>query len=371
MPDTSPTPPEGITCAADYEALALARLEPAIAAWLSGGSGDEQTLRANREAFAKLRVYNRVLRDVSAGQTQIELLGHRLAHPMLLAPVAYHGLLHADAELASARAAAATDTPMVLSTQASRTIEEVADVGPQPRWLQLYLQPRREDTLALVRRAEAAGYSALVLTLDAPVQAPNRRAQALSFRLPAGIGAINLAQQSPPPPIELGRDDSLILRGYMREAPQRADIEWLRAQTNLPILAKGLSHPEDAVMLLDLGCAGLIVSNHGGRALDGVPASLELLPAIRSRVGGVPLLMDGGIRSGGDVFKALACGADAVLLGRLPLYGLAVAGALGMAHVLKLLREEFELCMALSGCARIADIDDGALFDPLPGVPAC
>ncbi|MGE4070546.1 MAG: alpha-hydroxy acid oxidase [Lysobacterales bacterium] len=362
--------PADIVCASDYIGHARYRLDPALLAYVDGGSGEQLTLDANRDAFRQIGLYNRVLSDCAHGSTATRLLGRPLRHPILLAPVALQRMLHADGELAVARAAAATDTPMVVSTLASCTLEAIADEGPEP-WLQLYLQPRRAANEALLERAVRAGYRAIVVTLDAPVQSPNRAALRLGFKVPSGVRAVNLPADTPIP--QPGPEGSRIFQGLMARAPRWQDLAWLLDASPLPVLAKGVSHPDDAEALLRLGVAGIVVSNHGGRALDGLPASLALLPAIRARVGAhYPLLLDGGIRSGSDVFKALALGANAVLVGRLQVHALAVAGALGVAHMLKLLREELELTMALTGAASIADIAPSRLhFPPGCGIPRC
>lgn len=357
--------PDDIACAADYSRLARARLEPATLAHLDGGSERERTLGANRAAFDALQLQPRVLVDAAHGSTRTALFGQALRHPVMLAPVGWQRLYHPDGECASAQAAAATDTGLVLSTLSCEPLEAVADCGPSPRWFQLYLQPHRADSERLLRRAEAAGYGALVLTLDTPVQTPPRQAQRLGFRLPPGMAAGNLAGQAPLRQRMLAVDDSPVFQGLMAEAPRWEDIDWLRRATSLPILAKGVTHPDDAERLVALGIDGLVVSNHGGRALDGAPAALASLRAVRARLGpGVPLLIDGGIAGGDDVFKALACGADAVLVGRLAMHALAVGGAIGLAHCLKLLRGELEVAMALTGCPTVADIGAHALFDP-------
>lgn len=212
--------------------------------------------------------------------------------------------------------------------------------------------------LALLRRAEAAGYTAIALTLDAAIQVPSLQALHAGFRLPPHVMAVNLhGNAQAPDAASQGGGHSRIFQGVMRQAPTWADVDWLLTQTALPVWIKGVLHPDDAVALKARGVAGLVVSNHGGRGLDGAPASLHMLPKVRQAVGaGMPLMFDGGIRSGADVFKALALGADAVLVGRLQLYALAVAGALGVAHMLQLLRDELEICMAQAGCATLADI---------------
>lgn len=348
--------PPGVYSARDYEVLAGQRVPAPTFAYLSGGSGDGATVAANRAAFERRTICPRLLRDVTQGSTRLALVGRDWPHPLLLAPVAFQSLVHPRGEIESARAAAATDTCMVASTLSSCTLEEIAAAAPGPKWFQLYFQPRRPDTLDLVRRAEAAAYGALVVTLDAAIQLPSTAALRAGFRMPQDCAATNLsgcaAQDSNP-----SAGGSRVFQGAMRAAPTWADLDWLRAQTRLPIWVKGVLHPDDARQLRDWGAAGLIVSNHGGRTLDRAPASLDMLPSVRDAVGhGYPLLFDSGIRSGADVFQAIALGADAVLVGRLQVYALAVAGALGVAHMLRLLREELEVCMAMTGCASLADI---------------
>ncbi|MCB1961098.1 MAG: alpha-hydroxy-acid oxidizing protein, partial [Rhodocyclaceae bacterium] len=286
----------------------------------------------------------------------------------LLAPVAYQALAHPGGERESARGAAAADACLVSSTLASTPLEEIARASEGDKWFQLYFQPQRATTLDLVRRAEAAGYRALVVTLDAAIQSPGRAARRAGFALPAQVRAENLRDYPAPPQVALSPDQSLILQGMMREAPTWRDLDWLLEHTGLPVLVKGVLRPDDAQALRRAGVAGVVVSNHGGRALDGVPASLAALPDIRRAVGDdYPLLLDSGIRAGSDVFAALALGADAVMVGRLPVYALAVAGALGVAHLIRLLREELEMCMALAGCATLKDIDRSLLCE----APTC
>lgn len=356
--------PADVACSADYARLAPAFLPPATLAWLDGGSGDERCIAATRAAFSRWRILNRVLAEVGHGHTRVDLPGMALAHPFLLAPVAAQRALHAQGELASARAAAAVDGGYVLSTLSSLPLEAVAAAAPEAaRWFQLYFQPSRAVTADLVRRAEEAGFTALVVTLDAPVQPVSRRALAAGFALPADARAANLAGYPSSPRRELAPEDSPVLQGLMADAPRAADLAWLLAATRLPVLVKGASHPDDIRRLRDLGIAGFIVSGHGGRALDELPAPLDLLPGVRAAAGaGVPVLLDGGVQGGADAFKALALGADAVLVGRAAMQALAVAGALGVAHLLRTLREELEVVMALAGCATLADITPAALW---------
>ena len=354
--------PSGVHNALDYELLAPAHMAAPSLAYVAGGCGQDVTAAANRRAFAAWGVLPRLLRDVRHGHVRTRVAGDDWAHPIALAPVAYQVLAHAQAEIETARAAAATQTCLVASTLSSRPLEAIAQAAGDARWFQLYFQPRRDDTLDLLRRAEAAGYQAIVVTLDAAIQTASRSAMQAGFRMPDDCVAENLRGYAAPPPPALAADQSRIFQGVMRQAPTYDDLDWLLAQTRLPVWVKGVLHPDDARLLRLRGLAGIVVSNHGGRSLDGAPASLQMLRLVREAVGAdYPVLFDGGIRSGTDVFKALALGADAVLVGRLQVYALAVAGALGVAHMLRLLIEELEACMALAGCATIDEIGPHAL----------
>lgn len=351
-----PSPVSQPVSLADYERLAEQRLSASAWAYFSGGSADEITLRWNREGFDRLAISPRVLAGGPGGHTRLALLGQRHEHPIFVAPVAYQKLAHADGERATAAAAEAQDACMVASTQASVSLEEAARAGASCRWFQLYLQPAREATLSLVRRAEAAGYEVLVVTVDAPINGVRNREHRAGFELPPGIVAENLkditAQMAP-----LAAGQSAVFDRFMATAPSWDDLVWLGSETRLPIVVKGILSAEDAVRAVEAGVAGIIVSNHGGRTLDTLPATIDVLPDIVAAVAGrVPVLLDGGIRRGTDVLKALALGAQAVLVGRPIVYGLAVNGAFGVAHVLRLLRDEFEIAMALSGCRTLADV---------------
>lgn len=355
--------PGDVFCAQDYEFLARQFIAGPTYAYIAGGSAQDVTLAANRAAFDNSFIVPRLLRDLRGGHTRCQLLGETWRHPLLLAPVAYQTLVHPQGELASAQAAAATDSCLVASTLSSVTLEEIAARAGPARWFQLYFQPQRAATLDLVRRAEAAGYRALIVTLDTAIKMPSLGAQRAGFTMPAEVFAGNLRDYPAPPQRTLAPGQSIIFQGAMSEAPGWADLAWLLDQTRLPVLVKGVLNSRDARQLQAMGIAGVVVSNHGGRSLDGAPASLAMLPAIRAAVGGdFPVLFDSGIRSGRDVFKALALGADAVMIGRLQVYALAVAGALGVAHLLKLLREELEVCMAQAGCATLADIGPEMIF---------
>jgi len=356
--------PASIAAVADYEAFARERMSEQAWAYMAGGAADELTLRDNCAAFQRLQLRSRTLADLSGGHTRLELFGQRLEQPILLAPVAYHRLLHPDAELATVLAASAARAGMVVSTQASMALEDIARPAQTPLWFQLYVQPDRDFTRELVRRAEAAGYQALVLTVDAPVNGLRNREQRAGFALPEGVEAVNLRGMRGLPP-SAGRIGEPALFGtpLLAAAPTWRDLAWLRSLTRLPLLVKGVMHEEDACRAVAEGVDGIIVSNHGGRTLDTQPATIEVLEAIARAVGGrVPLLLDGGIRRGTDVFKALALGASAVLVGRPYIFGLAAAGAPGVCHVLQLLRAELEVAMALTGCRTLADIGPGLLW---------
>ena len=349
--------PREIAVAADYERKAQETLPGDVWAWLSGGAGGETALYANREALESYRIYNRILADVSEGHTRTDLLGQTFVHPILLAPIGFQRLAHTDGECAVAQGADAMGACMVASTLSSFTLEDIAVSANSSKWFQLYVQPRRSDTESLIARAEAAGYSALVVTLDTPVQAMVPRAQRLGFSMPEAVVASNLLGFKPSERIALDPADSLIFQGVMHEAPGWSDLDWIVKRTRLPVVVKGVSHPDDAARCLEAGAEGVVVSNHGGRAMDGAPAAIQALGPVRDRLGErATVLFDSGVRSGADIFRALALGANAVLVGRLQTCALAVAGALGVAHMLKLLREELELAMALAGCATLADI---------------
>jgi len=359
------TIPPDIRCAQDYERLAQQFMVLPHYEYVAGGCGRDITVAANLNAFAHWAIYPRLLRDVTAGHTRLTLGQQTFHHPVFMAPVAFQQLAHPAGEIDTARAAQAMQSCMVSSTLSSVRMEDVATVannGGSPRWFQLYFQPQQNDTLDLINRAANTGYSAIVVTLDASIQAASLRAQRAGFRMPPGCVAANLRDHSAPASITLSPGESRVFQGIMRDAPTWKDLEWLMTQTSLPVWVKGVLHPDDARALQNMGVAGIIVSNHGGRSLDGAPASLDALPAIRAAVGSsFPLLLDSGIRSGSDIFKALALGADAVLIGRLQMYALSVAGALGVAHMIKLLCEELEICMSLAGCATLKEINRGAL----------
>ena len=353
--------PEGVVTLADHERHARGVMDAPTWAYLCGAAADELTLSRNGEAWRRLELLPRVLRPLAGGHTRVDLLGRTLAHPILVAPMAYQRLAHPHGEHATALAAAALGAGMVFSTQASAPLDEIAatvlpEPGRGPLWFQLYLQPDREFTRELVKRAEAAGFEALVLTVDAPVQGSRDSERRANFQLPAHVSAVNLAGMRPPPARALGAGQSALFDDLLTHAPGWEDVAWLRSITRLPVLLKGVLHPEDARQAVACGAAGLIVSNHGGRTLDTAITTASALPRIADAVkGDVPLLVDGGIRRGTDVLKAIGLGASAVLVGRPVLHGLANAGATGVAHVLRLLRDELEIAMALTGCRTLSE----------------
>ena len=359
----SPATPAGVVALDDYEAPASERLDANAWAYFAGGAADEITLRANRDAWKALWLQPRVLRPLAHGHTRVELLGRMLAHPLLLAPVAYQRLAHPHGELGSALAASAQGAGLVLSTQSSVPLEDVAravrdDAQRGPLWFQLYLQGDRGFDLALIRRAEAAGFEALVLTVDAPVHGARDRERRVGFSLPADVSAVHLHDA---PPLPRGGE---LCGGLLQAATSWDDVAWLRSVTRLPLLLKGVLHADDARLALAQGVDGLIVSNHGGRTLDTALPTAWALPRIADALGGaMPLLVDGGIRRGTDVLKALALGARAVLVGRPIVFALAAEGPEGVARALRLLRDELEIAMALSGVSTLDAVPRDVLFE--------
>ncbi|MBO4164499.1 alpha-hydroxy-acid oxidizing protein [Micromonospora sp. MMS20-R2-23] len=331
---------------ADVAAAARRRLDPVHWDFFAGGAGDERTLRANEAAFGRRWLRPRVLRGAGERDLRISLFGSALSMPVLVAPTAFHRLAHPEGEVATARAAAEAGTVMVVSMAATRPVEQIAAAGG-PLWFQLYPHTDLEFTTTVVRRAVAAGCRALVVTVDSPVFGRRERDLRHGFvDLPSGMVCENM------------RDAN----GRVRDIEMNARVGWelvavLRRLTTVPILLKGVLHPEDARLAVEHGVDGVLVSNHGGRQLDGVTATLDALPAVVAAVDGrLPVLVDGGLRRGTDVLVALALGATAVLVGRPVLWGLAVAGAAGVRHVLDLLRADLDRALALVGVARPGDL---------------
>jgi isopentenyl diphosphate isomerase/L-lactate dehydrogenase-like FMN-dependent dehydrogenase len=331
----------------DYERLAEEKLEPGAFGYYAGGAGDEWTLRENVEAFRRWVLRPRVLVDVGSVTTATTVLGTEIALPVLVAPTAFHRLAHPDGELATARAADRAGTIMCLSTLSTAAPAEIAEAAPGGRlWYQLYWHPDRGITRTLVERAAAAGFRAIVLTVDLPVLGNRERDLRTGFVLPDDLEPA-FASATP----EAAEVGSEVLGLWIDPRISWKDLEWLRSLSDLPLLVKGVLTAEDAILACEHGCDGIIVSNHGGRQLDRVPASLDALPEVVEAVGDrCEILMDGGIRRGIDVVTALALGAKAVLAGRAVLWGLAARGEEGASHVLELLRAETEMALALLGC---------------------
>ena len=404
--------PEVPTDAARLEEAAREHMSEAAYAYVAGGAGTGATMRANRDAFERQRIVPRMLRDVSTRDTSVELFGRRLPAPFLLAPIGVLELAHPEAECAVARAVRGTGIPMVFSNQASVPMEEVAEMlGDSPRWFQLYWSVRDELVESFAARAEACGCEAIAVTLDTTIlgwRTHDLDLAYLPFLRGKGIAQYTsdpvfqrildepsdgLAAGANPRPtpsavktlIELTRAypdtfGKALRSGRARAAVQRfidiysrpsltwEHLSYLRERTSLPILLKGIQHPDDARRAIDVGMDGLIVSNHGGRQVDGGIGTLDALPAVADAVAGrVPVLLDSGVRSGADVFKAVALGASAVLLGRPYVYGLAIAGETGVREVLENFLADFDLTMGLAGCREVGEIVEGATLAAAPG----
>jgi lactate 2-monooxygenase len=347
---------------AELERAATEAMEPRAANYVGAGAGSEDTVRANLEAFRSWRIVPRMLRDVAERDLATELLGTAMPAPLMLAPIGVQKVLHEDGELATARAAAAVGTPMIASTASHFSMEEIAAAGGEaPRWFQLYWANDRRLVESFVGRAERAGYGAIVVTVDAfvPGWKPRDLQQAwLPFL--NGMGVANYFQDpvfreglEQPPEEDQGAATGHFLGVQANPALSWEDLAWLRERTSLPILVKGIQHPDDAREALRRGLDGIVVSNHGGRQVDGAVASLDALPAIAEAVGGeLAVLFDSGIRGGADVLKALALGADAVCLGRPYVWGLTLEGQAGVEAVLRMVLAELDLTMALCGLTR-------------------
>ncbi len=344
---------------AELEAAAVEAMDPRAANYVFAGAGSQATMDANREAFERRCIVPRMLRDVATRDLSTTVLGTAMPAPLMLAPIGVQKIVHPDGELASARAAAALDVPIIASTAAAFTWEEIAEAsGDGPRWLQLYWPSDRRLVESFVRRAEAAGYSAIVVTVDTfiPGWKPRDLQQAwLPFL--EGMGNANFFQDpvfradlEKTPEEDVGAATGHYLGVYVNPSLTWDDLEWLRELTELPIVVKGIQHPEDAREAARRGLDGIVVSNHGGRQVDGAVASLDALPAIVEAAGDdLTILFDSGIRGGADAIKALALGADAVLLGRPYIWGLALEGQAGVETVLKMILAELDLTMALCG----------------------
>ena len=350
---------EEILTLAELEGLAESCMSPMAMAYVAGAAADELTLRANCEDWKRIRLMPKCLVDVSHIDLRTQILGQQFDLPIMLAPAAFHRLCHAEGELATVAGANLGKAGMVLSSFSTVSVEEIGAALKQPLWFQLYAQEDRGLTQDMVQRAHAAGCKAVCLTVDTPVLGARHREARTRFQLPADFKMPNL---------NLGPVGHRPVRGaiYSELLNPRLtwkDVEWLASVTTVPILLKGVMNPEDAVRAAGSGVAGLIISNHGARNLDTLPSTAEALPRIAEKLNGkLPLLVDGGIRRGTDVLKAIALGAQAVLIGRPYLYALSIAGAEGVARVLEILRTEFMMAMALTGRRSIAEIDKTVLF---------
>jgi len=357
------------------EELARERMDPEPFGYVAGSAGTESTARANRAAFDRWRIVPRFLRDVSVRNLSLDVLGTPFPAPVALAPVGVQGIVHPEAELAVARAAADVGLPMVLSTVSTFRMEEVAAVSDAPKWFQLYWPRDKEVAGSLIARAKAAGFRALVVTLDTFILAWRPRDLSRAY-LPF-LHRMGLANYESDPAFLAGLEKSpdddpgaSVLRWMsMFGDPGKTwdDLVWLREQWDGPILLKGVLHADDARRAADAGLEGVVVSNHGGRQIDGEIASLDALPDVVAAVGDrMTVLFDSGIRTGSDVIKALALGADAVLVGRPYVYGLGLGGEDGVRHVLRSLLAELDLSMALSGCSSVDDVS-AEILRPAPG----
>ncbi|WP_257003624.1 alpha-hydroxy acid oxidase [Streptomyces sp. SA15] len=345
----------------DYEAAARERLPRPVWDFLAGGSGTESMLSAGREALDRIRLRPRCLVDVSDCDPGTSLLGARLAAPLGIAPMAYHRLAHPEGEVATARAAGAVGALLTVSMFASRTLEDIAAAATGPLWLQLYWLRRREAMAELVRRAEDAGYRALVLTVDTPRVAHRPRDARNGFAVPDDVRAVNIDPSLMSASHGAAAGRSAVAR-HSREQFDASvtwdDLAWLRERTSLPLVLKGVLTPQDAQLALKCGVEGIVVSNHGGRQLDFAQSAADALPEIAEVLSGhCQLILDGAIRYGADIARALCLGADAVFVGRPVLWGLAHSGSAGAAAVLRTLTDEFEEVMALMGAPRVDCFD--------------
>ncbi len=349
----------------EYEALAKNNLSQMAWDYYVSGAGDEVTLRNNRNAFEGFQLRPRVLVDVSQRDLSTQILGKSQELPILIAPMAFQCLANPAGEIATAKAAAEMGITMVLSTMATKSMEEVAavkQVGHQ--WFQLYVHRDRGLTKALVERAYNSGFQALCLTVDAPLLGRRERDARNQFALPPGMELANLATWKDLEITQKNGESGLFTYFAEQLDPGLtwADVEWLRELSPLPLVVKGILRGDDALRAVEHGANGIIVSNHGGRQLDGAIATIDALGEIVTAVGSqAEVLMDGGIRRGTDILKALALGAKAVLVGRPILWGLAVGGGQGVQHIIELLRDELDLAMALTGCATLQDIDSSLI----------
>lgn len=348
----------------EFETLAQQSMTPAAYSFVAGGAGSELTAADNRAAFNRIRLNPRALIDVTRIDTTLKLFGRDYEYPILLAPAGYHKLVHPDGEIETAKGANLGEATLVAAAFSTVTIEEMSAVAKRPLWFQIYIQSDRGFTKALIDRAISAGCEAICVTVDIPINGPRDRELRAGFKLPRGVERANLSSLGSAISAAAHRPAGRNIYAATHGADVTwKDIDWLRANSPVKLLLKGILHPEDAELAAKAGCDGVIVSNHGGRSLDTVVASIDALPAIADRVTGrFPLFLDGGVRRGIDAFKALARGATAVMIGRPYLYGLAVGGAAGVARVIEILRTELEMTMGLIGCTALDQISNRFLL---------
>lgn len=331
----------------DFEQMAATKMTRMAYEYVASGAGDEVSLRWNREAFDNLKLNTSVLNDISRLDTSVSLFGQELAHPIMIAPTAFHKIMHPEGEIATARGAGMASATYVVSSFTTTPLEEIVKVATSPLWFQLYVRDDRAYTKDLIQKAESLGFQALCVTVDTPTPGIRNRQARVGFALPDAI----IAHYS------LGEI------GAPKNPITWKDIEWLQSFTKISVLLKGIMNAEDADKAIKAGVSGIIVSNHGARNLDTVPATIEVLPRIVDKVNQqIPILFDGGIRRGTDVLKAIALGAKAVLLGKPICYGLASGGAEGVAKVLQILKDELLLAMILTGRPTLADIDRSVIW---------
>jgi 4-hydroxymandelate oxidase len=343
----------------ELEQLAQGRLPKMYLDYSASGADDEACLRRNREAFERVTLHPRMLVDVSHRELATSVLGQPIALPVGVAPTAFHRLAHADGELASVRAAGDAGTVFVLAAMSNTSVEDVVAAASGPVWFQLYVYPDREATKALVQRVEAAGCRALVVTVDTPTIGRRERDVRNGFALPPDLEMVNLQGTGRTQLAPVQGESALTSYAAKMMNPKLTweVVDWLRSITSLPVVLKGILRADDAVRAVEHGAAGIMVSNHGGRQLDAAPATLDVLPRIADAVAGrAEVFVDGGVRRGTDVLKALALGARAVFIGRPILWGLATGGREGAAAVLRMVRREVDLAMALCGCPSVASI---------------
>ncbi|XP_072973067.1 peroxisomal (S)-2-hydroxy-acid oxidase GLO4-like [Typha angustifolia] len=346
---------DGPVNVSEFQELARQALPKMYYDYFNGGAEDEYTLRENIKAFSRIMLRPRVLVDVSKIDMSTTLLGYRMASPIMVAPTGMQKLAHPEGELATARAAAACNTIMVLSFSSNYTIEEVASSCHAIRFFQLYVYKQRDVSATLVRRAESNGYKAIVLTVDTPRLGRREADIRNKMTIPKMLNLEGLL--SVDVDAKGGSDLEAFASVTLDPSLNWKDIQWLRSITSLPILVKGIITAEDAIKAVEIGVSGIVVSNHGARQLDYAPATISALEeVVKAVAGAVPVLLDGGVRRGTDVFKALALGAKAVMIGRPIIYGLAAKGEYGAKRIIEMLRDELELTMALSGCPSIKDI---------------